>query len=249
MPPNITIFQALVSGDRVAYGLCEPISGAWNACPDRFAEDEEIRVEVFGAGVPAGACADGVSLVNNQERLVFAGKLAQLLMVASIRMHDADVGHGGFGEHASNISGLKGLFERRHIVEFDHPRGHGRIDGRPYVSAARFGHAVLQGDEGFVHTAVIAPVENQNFWAAGDFAGEADRAIGISGSKSELPVGQAKAPLQFFAHPNRIFAGEHQRNTTSDLLLHGGDGGCGRMAGHGASVAEAEVDVVVAIHV
>jgi hypothetical protein len=58
-------------------------------------------------------------------------------------MHDADVGHGGFGEHASNISGLKGFFERRHIIEFDHLCGDRGIDGWAYVSAAHFGRAVF----------------------------------------------------------------------------------------------------------
>ena len=110
--------------------------------------------------------------------------------------------------------------------------------------------AVLQGDEGFVHTAVIAPIENQNFWTAGDLAGEADReAIGIGGSQSKLPVGQAEAPSEFFAHPHRILARQHQRDTTSNLLLHGGDGGRGRVARHGPSVAEAEIDVAMAVHV
>ncbi len=59
-----------MSGDSIGYGLCEPVSGAWNAATDRFAEDEEIGIEIVGAGIAAGACADGVGLVNNQERVV-----------------------------------------------------------------------------------------------------------------------------------------------------------------------------------
>jgi len=43
-----------------------------------------------------------------------------------------------------------------------------------------------------------------------------------------LPVGQAEAPSELFAHPHRILARQHQRDTTSNLLLHGGDGGRGK---------------------
>ena len=84
----------------------------------------------------------------------------------------------------------------------------------------------------------------------GDLARQADgETIGIGGGQSELPVGQSEALLQFFGDENRIFGGQHQRDAALHLLFDGFDGGEGRMPGHGAGVAQAEVDVAVAVHV
>jgi hypothetical protein len=34
-------------------------------------------------------------------------------------MHDADVGHGGFGKNAGHITGLQGFLKSRDVVELD----------------------------------------------------------------------------------------------------------------------------------
>jgi hypothetical protein len=53
-------------------------------------------------------------------------------------------------------------------------------------------------------------VEDENFWALRDFAGDADgEAIGVGGGERELPVGEAEAALQVFAYPEGILSGEH----------------------------------------
>ncbi len=114
----------------------------------------------------------------------------------------------------------------------------------------RRGYAIFQCDEGFVHATVIAPVVDQDLATAGNLTGQPNgKAVGISSAECELPIGQAEALLQFFADPDGIFAGQHQRDPASQLLLHRGNCGRRRVAGHGAGVAEAEIDVAMPVHV
>ena len=97
---------------------------------------------------------------------------------------------------------------------------------------------------------MVAPVKNQNLRAAGDLAGQANgKAIGVGGGQGELPVRQAEAFLQFLPDHNRVFAGQHEGDAPADLLLDGGNRGGGRVPGHGAGIAEAEIGVAVAVHV
>ena len=92
------------------------------------------------------------------------------------------------------------------------------IDRRTNVSAAGFGYAVFDGNKSFVDTAVIAPVKHQNLWAAGDLPCEPNReAVGVGRRERELPKRQTEAPLQFFADPDRIFAGQHRGNPAREL--------------------------------
>ena len=64
-----------------------------------------------------------------------------------------------------------------------------------------------------------------------------------------MPVGKAKAALQFLAHPDDIFIRQHERDAFLDLLIDGFDCCFGRVTGHRACVAEAEVNVGIAIHI
>ena len=170
--------------------------------------------------------------------------------VAGVGKDDADVGHGRFGENAGDVVMLERVFESGEIVEFDDARGFGGIYGRADIAAARADDAVVKRDEGFVHRAVIAVVEDENFGALRDFAGDANgETIGVGGGERELPVGQAEAALEIFADPERVFGGKHERDAFADAAGDGVGDDIGRMAGHGAGVAEAEVDVVVAVNV
>ena len=126
-----------------------------------------------------------------------------------------------------------------------------RIDLRPHVVGARHGRAFfVERDEGFVHGAVIAIVEDQHFGAPGDHARHAQgMTIGVGGGERELPVRKSEAALEFLANPDHIFVRQHERDAFLDLLGDGFDRGFGRVTGHCACVAEAKVNVGIAVHV
>ena len=79
---------------------------------------------------------------------------------------------------------------------------------------------------------------------------EPDReAVGVGRGERELPVRQAEAAGQLLADPERVLGREHERDARARLLRDRRDGRRRRVAGHRAGVAEAEVDVVVAVDV
>ena len=145
-------------------------------------------------------------------------------------MHDADIGHRGLGQHACHISRDQSRLERR-------PRSLNSTT--LVVTAGSTGGPMLPGrgpgcsvgvkrDEGLIHRAVIAPVEDQNLGASCDLPRQADgESVRVGGGERELPVGQAESLLQFFGDENRVFAGQHQRDAAPHLLFDGFDGGDG----------------------
>ena len=136
------------------------------------------------------------------------------------------------------------------VVEFDNSSGFGGIDGRADIAAARADDAVFERGEGFVDCAVVAEVEDEDLRALGDFAGDSnDEAVGVGGSERELPVGEAEAALEIFADPEGIFGGKHEGDARAHAAGDGFGDNVGRVASHGAGVAEAEVDVFAAVHV
>ena len=111
MPPVSQSSRLVAFENHVGDFLRETVGRAGNSAADRLAEDEEIRVEIFGAGVAAGTGADGVRFVDDEQRAVLAREFSQCLMVAGIGMHDADVGQGRLGEHAGDVAMGQRLFQ------------------------------------------------------------------------------------------------------------------------------------------
>ncbi|MGA3088801.1 MAG: hypothetical protein ABSD75_09330 [Terriglobales bacterium] len=108
----------------------------------------------------------------------------------------------------------------------------------------------MERDQGFVDRAVVAPLKDHNLGAAGNLARETNReTVGVGRGERELPVGQAETPLQFFADEDRILGGQHEGDAAFDLIFDGLDRREGGMSGHGSGVAEAEVDVTMAVDV
>ena len=230
--------------------MSKAVSRARNAAANGLSENQEVGIKIFNAGVATWSGANGVSFVDDEQSSILARELAQMLVVAWIGMHDPHIRHNGLGQDARDIAGLERFRERIDVIEFDNLRGDRRIDGWANVAAPRFRDTIFQCDERFVHATVIAPVVNQDFVTAGNLTCEPDRrAVGVSGAERELPVGQAESFLQFFAHPDRILGGQHQRNSASDLLLHCSYCSRRRVAGHGPSVAKTEIDVAMPVHV
>src|SRR6266446_9969754 len=168
---GIAVFEAVALENHVRNFLREAVSCSGESAGDRLAEDEEVRIEVFSASVTAGASTDGMRLIDDEQSAVLAREFAQRMVVAGNRMHDADIGQRGFRQYAGDVAVSERLFERGDIVEFNHARGHGRIDRWADVAAPRSGSAVgMKRDESFIHRAVVTPVEDQDFRAAGNLA-------------------------------------------------------------------------------
>ena len=247
---DVAVLEMHAIRDSLGDILGDAVGSAWNSAADGFAEDEEIGIEIPFAGASAGASADGVRFVGDEQRAMAADELRRGGPIAFVREDDPDVGHGGFGENTSDIVMLEGSFERGEIVELDDARGFGGIDGRTDVAAAGADGAVVQGGEGFVHGAVVAVMEHKDFRALRDFASDANgESIGVGGGERELPKWQAEAQLEFFAHPQRIFAGQHEGDAFADAAGNGFGDDVRGVAGHGAGVTEAEVDVFAVIDV
>lgn len=228
----------------------EAVDACGEATRDGFAKGEHVGFEAVGAGVTAGAGANGVGFVNDEERPGSAGELAEGGVVARIGVDDADVGHHGFGEDAGDIAGGKGGFEGVEVVEFDDARGFGGIYGGANVARPRDGDAIFERGEGFVYTAVVAVVVGEDFVPSSDLAGEAEgETVGVGGGEGRLPVGEAKAVGEFFGDPEGVFGGEHEGAATIELGGDRGNGGRGGVAGHCARVAQAKVQVAVPVHV
>ncbi len=97
---------------------------------------------------------------------------------------------------------------------------------------------------------MIAIIENEYLRSARDETRHTQgKSIRIGGGKSELPIWKFEATLKFLADPNHIFIRKHERDTFLDLLGDGFDGGFGRVACHCARVTEAEINVIISIHI
>ena len=60
-----------------------------------------------------------MSFIDDEQRAVLAGEIAQGLMIAGLGQHDADIGQRRFGQHTSDISMGERRFQRVEIVELD----------------------------------------------------------------------------------------------------------------------------------
>ena len=99
-----------------------------------------------------------------------------------------------------------------------------------------------------VDRAVVAVVVDDDLAAAGDVAGEPEREpVGVGGRQGELPGRQAEPARELLAGPDGVLGREHVGDAAAELALDGGDRRARAVAGHRPGVAEAEVDVFVAV--
>ncbi|MBV6393366.1 MAG: hypothetical protein KPEEDBHJ_02606 [Anaerolineales bacterium] len=166
-------------------------------------------------------------------------------MITGLGVNDADVGHGRLGKYGGNVAGGEGGFERGDVVELDDFGRLARVNLRAHVVRARDGRAFfVECDEGFVHRAVIAIVEDEDFFASRDEPRHAEgESIRVGGGEGELPIGKFEAALEFFADPDHILIRKHERDAFLNLLVDGFDRRVRAVTGHCAGVAEAEINV------
>ena len=197
---------------------------------------------------PPGPAQIGVRLVDDQQRAGLARQAAQSVVVALVRKDDADVGEGGLGEDAGHVAGASARSSAArsfHSITLVVTVG---STGGPALPGFGPGHAVVDGDDRLVHRAVVAVVVDEDLRPPGDVAGQADgEAVGVGRRQGELPVLQAEAVRELRGHPERVLRRQHRGDAAPGLGGDGGDRPLRGVPGHGAGVAEAEVDVLVPV--
>ena len=125
-----------------------------------------------------------------------------------------------------------------------------RIDRRADVARSGDDAVAVERRERLVDGAVVAVVEDEDLRPLGDLAREPDReAVRIRRREGELPAAQPEAARQLLGRRDRVLAREHRRDAPRSLLGDRCDGRRRRVPRHRARVAEAEVDVLVPVHV
>ena len=163
---------------------------------------------------------------------------------------DPDVRQRGLGEDAGDVLGSKRFLEPVEVVELHDLRRQRRVNGRPDIPGARPHDAVLGRRERLVDRPVVAPVEDEHLPAAGHLTGEPQcEAVRVGRGQRELPEREPEAPRQLLADPGRVLGRKHRRRAARRLGSERLDDRLRRVPGHRARVAEAEVDVLVAVDV
>ena len=154
-------------------------------------------------------------------------------------------------EHAGDVLVGQLALERLEVVDLDHAGRQDRIDGRADAAVAGDGLTVgTDLDHGLVDRAVVAVVVDEDLGPAADLAAEPDEeAVGVGRGDAELPVPQAEAPGHQLADGAGVLARQHRRHPALQLRVDRGDRRARGVAAHRPGVAEAEVDVGVAVDV
>src|SRR5205085_7965418 len=101
------------------------------------------------------------------------------------------------GDDAGHVFVLERRFQRGDIVELDDLRRLGQVAEFARQSRPVDCDTIDQPYHRLVDRAVITAVEDQDFFAAGDGASNAQReAVGVGGGGGDLPEWQAEALLQ-----------------------------------------------------
>ena len=222
-----------------------------HAAPDGLAHRDHVRFQAPGRGAAAGPGRQGVRLVDDQQRAGGPGDLTERLVVARSGQDDAHIGHGRLGQHAGDRAVRQRRFQLGGVIELDRDRGLGRVCRRSHVALAGDGGAAGPAHrERFIHRAVVAVAEDQHFGPPGDLPGDAQRRpVGVRGTQREQPVRHPEPAAEFLGHPDRVLGRQHGRDAPLRLGSHRGQHGRRSVTGHRPRVAQAEIHVLVPIHI
>ena len=186
---------------RSAIVAAHAVGRGRDPAPDRLADDEHVGLEAPRAGRAGGAGADGVGLIDDEDRVGLPGQVADRVVIAGLGQDDADVRERGLDEHGGDVAVLERSGEAVDVVEVHDPGRLGDIDRCPDQALPRTNTTVRVEDrERLIDRAVVALVVDDDLAAAADVAGQADReAVRIRGRQRELPGRQAEPPLELLA--------------------------------------------------
>ena len=181
-----------------------------------------------------------------------SSKLSDPLEVARLRQDDPDVGQGRLDQQDGNVTVAERSVKRAQVVVRNDPGRQCRIDRRSHIALAGLDMTIRgQGRDRLVDRAVIAEVVDGDLWPTGHHPGQPDgKAVRIGCAERELPVFKSEPTLELLTAPDRVLGRQHVGDPPAvELAFDRRDGGWGAMAGHRTSVAQAEVDVLMAIDV
>ena len=256
VPPTPPVSSRSASAARIALGqlAAQAVGADRDAAGDRLAERQDVGVKPRAAVQPPGAGADGVRLVDDQQRAGVARELAQAVVEAGVGQHDADVGQRRLGQHARDVARRQPASSASRSLNSTTA-----VVSRRVAPAAR--HCPAAGDgtpvasseiERLVDGAVVAVVEHQHLRPAGELPRairSAQRLASVAVSENcqrgqpeaarsaRSPTQAASAVGSIVVMPPAACALDRARRRRR------------RVPGHGAGVAEAEVDVGVAVDV
>ena len=153
--------------DAVRHACGHAVGADRHAAADGLADDEHVGLQPVRGRHAAGTGAQGVRLVDEQERARLAGQPAHGVVVAGLGQDDADVGQGRLDQHDGHVAGGERAFQGLDVVE-GHDLGRlRRVDLRAEVAAPRLDPAVRrQPGEGLVDRAVVAVVVDDDLGPA-----------------------------------------------------------------------------------
>ena len=250
IPPTSESSTGMRRADALADVGVHPVGRGRDAAADRLADDEHVGIEAPRARRAGRPGADRVGLVDDEDRVGPAGELADRVEIAGLGQHDPDVRQRGLDEHGGDIAvrerGLRApstsLNSTTRVVWATSTCG--PTEPRTGTTAP----VLVEHGDRLVDRAVVAVVVDDDLAPAGDVAGEAEREpVRVRGRQRELPGRQPEPPGELLAGPDGVLGREHVGDAAAQLALDGGDRRGRAVAGHRAGVAEAEVDVVVAV--
>ena len=177
-------------------------------------------------GVAARPRTERVRLVDDQERARLAGRLPKNIVEAGLGMDDPDVRQGRLRQDARDVADGELALERLDVVPLDHPRRFVERDRRTDVPFTGGDGCAVERGKRLVDRPVVAPVEDEDFRSARELARQPDReAVCVGRGKSELPTREPETPGELFADPERVLAGQHQRDAPRCLFRNRAHGG------------------------
>src|SRR6202051_1432434 len=150
-----------------------------------------MNVEVFAVAAPAEFSA-GFHFVEDEERAVLVGDVAQAFEEAGLGHAEADVHQNWFKNDRGNFAGIffEAALDRSEIVEggdldigdcgFRYAESAGNCRG--VLDVAELGRVRLDADQSGIVQAVVGAFKFNNFVAAGGGASQADGGHGGFGS-------------------------------------------------------------------
>ncbi len=221
-----------------------------DAAADRLADDQQVGLETPGRGGPARAGAQRVGLVDHQQHAVAARDLPHRVEVAGLGEHDPDVGERRLHQQAGHVALRQPPVQGVRVVEGDDRRGLGHGHLRPQRARPWHDPVTVQHGQGLVDRAVVAPVHHRDPGPPGQVAREPQHEpVGVGGRHRQLPGGQPEPAYQLVGDPRGVRGGQHRGDAARGLRGQRLGDLRERVAGHRAGVAQAEVDVVVPVHV
>src|SRR5688500_14258861 len=90
-PANVRVIDVKARRELLGNFLGKAVYRRGHSSSEGLADREEIRLKAEGSSISAGTRANGVGLIKDEVRSIFAGDFTERIMIAGVRMNNADV--------------------------------------------------------------------------------------------------------------------------------------------------------------